>query len=200
MARKRTPSGRARPKTIENQLLLTVNKVNKRLNRLDNANVYGRYSSRKILELANASKNILYSRKRRNKIKISNLGKLTSSEMRLYTKQMEKFLKSPTSTVSGVKRAKANIIKKVKTTLSSETGVELSEDDVEDFYNLVNKNDDFKYLADRIPPSQVYVLMQHTKQGDGDSDDFINLLEDYLTVNNKNVRTKATRLYNKFVQ
>lgn len=200
MARKRTPSGRARPKTIENQLLLTVNKVNKRLNRLDNANVYGRYSSRKILELANANKNILYSRKRRNKIKISNLGKLTSSEMRLYTKQMEKFLKSPTSTVSGVKRAKANIIKKVKTTLSAETGVELSEDDVEDFYDLVNKNDDFKYLADRIPPSQVYVLMQHTKQGEGDSDDFINLLEDYLTVNNKNVRTKATRLYNKFVQ
>lgn len=200
MARKRTPSGRARPKSIQNQLLLSVNKVNKRLNRLDKANVYGRYSSRKILELANASENILYSRRRRNKIKISNLGKLTSSEMRLYTKQMEKFLKSPTSSVSGVKRAKANIIKKVKTTLSAETGVELTEDDVEDFYNLVNKNDDFKYLADRIPPSQVYVLMQHTKQGEGDSDDFINLLEDYLTVNNKNVRTKATRLFNKFVQ
>lgn len=200
MARKRTPSGRARPKTIESQLLLAVNKVNKRLNRLDKANVYGRYSSRKILELANESKDISYSRKRRNKIKISNLGKLTSSEMRLYQKQMERFLKSPTSTVSGVKKAKANIIKKVKTTLSAETGVELSEDDVEDFYDLVNKNDDFKYLADRIPPSQVYVLMQHTKQGEGDSDDFINLLEDYLTVNNKNVRTKATRLYNKFVQ
>ena len=72
MARKRTPSGRARPKTIENQLLLTVNKVNKRLNRLDKAKVYGRYSSRKILELANADKNILYSRSKRNKIKISN--------------------------------------------------------------------------------------------------------------------------------
>lgn len=200
MARKRTPSGRARPKTIENRLLLTVNKVNKRLNRLDNANVYGRYSSRKLLELANANKNILYSRRRRNKIKISNLGKLTSSEMRLYTKQMEKFLKSPTSTVSGVERAKANIIKKVKTTLSSETGVELTEDDVEDFYNLVNKNDDFKYLADRIPPSQVYVLMQHIKQSGGNTEDFISLLEDYITVNNKNVRTKATRLYNKFVE
>lgn len=200
MARKRTPSGRARPKTIENRLLLTVNKVNKRLNRLDNANVYGRYSSRKLLELANANKNILYSRRRRNKIKISNLGKLTSSEMRLYTKQMEKFLKSPTSTVSGVEKAKANIIKKVKTTLSSETGIELTEDDVEDFYNLVNKNDDFKYLADRIPPSQVYVLMQHIKQSGGNTEDFISLLEDYITVNNKNVRTKATRLYNKFVE
>ena len=200
MARKRTPSGRARPKTIENRLLLTVNKVNKRLNRLDNANVYGRYSSRKLLELANANKNILYSRRRRNKIKISNLGKLTSSEMRLYTKQMEKFLKSPTSTVFGVEKAKANIIKKVKTTLSSETGIELTEDDVEDFYNLVNKNDDFKYLADRIPPSQVYVLMQHIKQSGGNTEDFISLLEDYITVNNKNVRTKATRLYNKFVE
>ena len=70
MARRRSPSGRARPKTLENQLYITANKVNKRLNRLDKGGVYGRYSSRKLLQFVNAEKNILYSRKGKNKIKI----------------------------------------------------------------------------------------------------------------------------------
>lgn len=199
MARKRSASGRARPKTLENQLYITSNKVNKRLNRLDKAGVYGRYSSRKLLQFVNSEKNILYSRKGRNKIKIRNIGKLTSSEKRLYQKQMERFLKSPTSSVQGVQRVKDESLRKAKSTLSSETGVKLTDDDIEDFYNLINNDDDYKYLADQIPPSDVYILMQHVKQADGTPDDFISLLENYITVNNKNVRDRATRLITKFM-
>ena len=51
MARKRSVSGRARPKTLENKLRITVEKVNRRLNKLDQGNVYGRYASKKILRL-----------------------------------------------------------------------------------------------------------------------------------------------------
>lgn len=199
MARRRSPSGRARPKTLENQLYITASKVNKRLNRLDKGNVYGRYSSRKLLQFVNAEKNILYSRKGKNKIKIRNMGKLTDSEKRLYQKQMERFLKSPTSSVQGVQKVKEDAMRKVKSTLSAETGVKLTDDDIEDFYNLINNNDDYKYLADQIPPSELYILMQHVKQNDGTADDFISLLENYITVNNKNVRDRATRLITKFM-
>lgn len=199
MARKRSVSGRARPKTLENQLYITTNKVNKRLNRLDKGNVYGRYSSRKLLQFVNSEKNILYSRKGKNKIKIRNIGKLTSNEIRLYQRQMEKFLKSPTSSVQGVQKVKNESLRKAKSTLSAETGVKLTDDDIEDFYNLINNDEDYKYLADQIPPSDVYVLMQHVKQNNGTPDDFITLLENYITVNNKNVRDRATRLITKFM-
>lgn len=198
MPRKRSVSGRARPKTLENKLRITVEKVNRRLNRLDQARVYGRYASKQILRLANTDRNILYSRKRRNKLIIRTKG-LTQSELRLYQKQMESFLKSRTSTVSGVKQARANVIDKVKKSLSGMTDVELTDDDVEDFFNLTSKDNDFKYLADRMDPSKLYILMQHTKEVDGTGENFISMLENYMTVNNQNVRKKATRLYNKFV-
>ena len=197
MARKRSVSGRARPKTLENKLRITVEKVNRRLNKLDQGKVYGRYASKQILRLA-GQKNILYSRKRRNKLIISTKG-LTQSELRLYQKQMESFLKSKTSTVSGVKQARANVIEKVKKSLSGMTDLELTDDDVEDFFNLTSKDNDFKYLADRMDPSKLYILMQHTKEADGTGENFISMLENYMTVNNQNVRNKATRLYNKFI-
>lgn len=197
MARKRSVSGRARPKTLENKLRITVEKVNRRLNKLDQGKVYGRYASKQILRLA-GQKNVLYSRKRRNKLFISTKG-LTQSELRLYQKQMESFLKSKTSTVSGVKQARANVIEKVKKSLSGMTDLELTDDDVEDFFNLTSKDNDFKYLADRMDPSKLYILMQHTKEADGNGENFISMLENYMTVNNQNVRKKATRLYNKFV-
>lgn len=197
MARKRSVSGRARPKTLENKLRITVEKVNRRLNKLDQGKVYGRYASKQILRLA-GQKNVLYSRKRRNKLFISTKG-LTQSELRLYQKQMESFLKSKTSTVSGVKQARANVIEKVKKSLSGMTDLELTDDDVEDFFNLTSKDNDFKYLADRMDPSKLYILMQHTKEADGTGENFISMLENYMTVNNQNVRKKATRLYNKFV-
>lgn len=197
MARKRSVSGRARPKTLENKLRITVEKVNRRLNKLDQGKVYGRYASKQILRLA-GQKNVLYSRKRRNKLFISTKG-LTQSELRLYQKTMESFLKSKTSTVSGVKQARANVIEKVKKSLSGMTDLELTDDDVEDFFNLTSKDNDFKYLADRMDPSKLYILMQHTKEADGNGENFISMLENYMTVNNQNVRKKATRLYNKFV-
>ena len=198
MARKRSVSGRARPKTLENKLRITVEKVNRKLNKLDQGKVYGRYASKQILRLASTDKNILYSRKRRNKLFISTKG-LTQSELRLYQKQMESFLKSKTSTVSGVKQARANVIEKVKKSLSGMTDLELTDDDVEDFFNLTSKDNDFKYLADRMDPSKLYILMQHTKEADENGENFISMLENYMTVNNQNVRKKATRLYNKFV-
>ena len=198
MARKRSVSGRARPKTLENKLRITVEKVNRKLNKLDQGKVYGRYASKQILRLASTDKNILYSRKRRNKLFINTKG-LTQSELRLYQKQMESFLKSKTSTVSGVKQARANVIDKVKKSLSGMTDLELTDDDVEDFFDLTSKDNDFKYLADRMDPSKLYILMQHTKEADGTGENFISMLENYMTVNNQNVRKKATRLYNKFV-
>lgn len=198
MARKRSVSGRARPKTLENKLRITVEKVNRKLNKLDQGKVYGRYASKQILRLANTDKNILYSRKRRNKLIISTKG-LTQSELRLYQKQMESFLKSKTSTVSGVKQARANVIEKVKKSLSGMTDLELTDDDVEDFFNLTSKDNDFKYLVDRMDPSKLYILLQHIKESDGNAEDLITMLESYMTVNNQNVRKKATRLYNKFV-
>ena len=112
---------------------------------------------------------------------------------------MEKFLKSPTSSVQGVQRVKNDSLTKAKSTLSAETGVKLTDDDIEDFYNLINNDDDYKYLADKIPPSDIYVLMQHVKQAGGAPDDFIALLESYITVNNENIRKRATRLITKFM-
>ena len=82
--------------------------------------------------------------------------------------------------------------------MSEITDEDISEQDVEDFYTLVEDND-FRYLADKIGDSDIYILVNEAKSRDLDESGFVNMLEQYMTVNTKEARDAASNLYNKFV-
>lgn len=198
MPRKKSPGGRALPKTPQSQLLLQVSKVNRRLNRLERAGVYGRYASKKFIRFANESRNISYKRSRKNKIQILNVKKLTPAETRMISKKISQFAKNKTSSPIGLNEVADTTKAKIKQSLKNYKE-DIDDEDVEDFYEMT-ADDDYRYFADKIGDSQLYALIQESIEKNYTQNDFIETLSQYITVNNADVRKKAERLYNKYVK
>ena len=198
MPRKKSISGRSKGLTIESRLIRNIEKTNKALNRLEKVRAYGKYSSRKILDLANVPA-FTYKRRSINKFKLSKSpSKLTTSEQLFYLKTFEKFLKSSTSSVSGIEKAKSEIKEKVRKGLSEIAEEQLTDEDVEDFYDM-HYNDDYKYFTQFIDDSDIYALIREAKKYDWDENKFISGLEQLMTINIEETRNRAIRLYNKYV-
>ena len=198
MPRKKSVGGRAKPISQTNRLLLQVNKVNRRLNRLEKAGVYGRYSSKKLIRFANESKNISYKRSRKNKIKILDVKSLKPAETLYISKTLSKFTKSKTSSPIGLKEVSDTTKEKIKQALGNFVE-DVDDEDVEDFFEFI-EDDEFRYFADKIGDSQLYALIGEARAKDYSENKFVETLEQYITLNNADVRKKAQRLYNKYVR
>lgn len=198
MARKKKESGRARAATKENKLLLTLDKVNRKLQQLDVNQVYGKYSAKKMLALVSRESQISYKRDRRAKLSV-NVKNLNASQIRYYQKVFDSFLRSKTSSPIGIKEVRSKTEQKLKQSLGELLDKEISEEDIDDFYTLV-QDEDFRYIADKIGDSLEYILVEQIRTADGTEEDFINLLSKFITVNTEELREKAKRLYNKYVK
>ena len=197
MPRKRSPRGRARVPTPADKLLRSIEKTNRKLNRLDSVGLYGKYATKKLLRTILKESPIKYNRGKRVKVTV-NVKKLNPSQIRYYQKVFNSFLESKTSSPIGIKDVESKTRDKLKQSLSEITDEDITEQDVEDFYTLVEDND-FRYLADKIGDSDIYILVNEAKSRDLDEEGFTNMLEQYMTVNTKEARDAASNLYNKFV-
>lgn len=197
MPRKKRISGRARPTTPESKLLITVEKVNRRLKQLDVNQVYGTYSVNKMLKAIRSENKIDYRRGRSQKIRVNVRG-LTKSQQRYYQKVFETFLDSKTSSVLGLIDSRTRTRAKLKRSLGNIVDRKMTDEDIDDFYDLVT-NDDFRYLADKIGDSEVYILLNYAKENQLSEPKFEDLMRQYITTNNVDVRRKAERLYDKFI-
>lgn len=196
MARKRI-SGRSRVPTPANKLLRSIEMTNRKLNRLESAGVYNKYASKKLLRTISNEAPIKYNKGKASKVTV-NVKQLTPSQIRYYQKVFTSFLESKTSTTIGIKDKETKTRAKLKQSLSEITDEDISDQDVEDFYTLLEDND-FRYLADKIGDSDIYILVNEAKSRDLDEGRFTKMLEQYMTVNTKEARDAASNLYNKFV-
>lgn len=196
MARKKI-KGRARIPTPADKLLRSVEMTNRKLNQLESAGVYGKYASKKLLRTIRNESPIKYNRGKRVKVTV-NVKKLNPSQIRYYQKVFTSFLESKTSSPIGIKDKELKTRDKLKQSLSEITDEDITEQDVEDFYTLVEDND-FRYLADKIGDSDIYILVNEAKSRDLDEGGFTKMLEQYMTVNTKEARDAASNLYKKYV-
>lgn len=201
MARKKSTGGRSRGLTIQSRLIRNMEKTNKALNQLEKVRAYGKYSSRKVLDLANAPA-FKYKRRSLKKFKLAKSpSKLTKSEQLLYLKSFEKFLKSETSKVSGIKRAESEVKERVKKSLGEIAEKKLTDEDVEDFYDMMHDSD-FNHITNYISPSDEFALIQEAKEQDYTEDKFTKALAQISNIENpsEDFRNKAIKLYNKYVK
>jgi len=197
MPRKRT-SGRARISTAETRFLLTLDQVNRKLRQLDVNQVYGTYSAKKMLRTIKGDKVVDYKRSRRNdKIRI-NVNKLTIGQIRYYDKVFKNFLNSKSSSALGIREIRSKTEQSLAKSLGNLVDKELTKQDIDDFYSLVS-DEDFRYLADKIGDSDMYILLNATKEKKWSEPKFIETISQYITTNNEDVRKTAERLYDKFI-
>ena len=196
MPRKKSVGGRKRTVPTTNYLL---ERANKRLINLERANLSNKYASRELLKSLQGQKAVrIGSRKERNRIKV--IRSLNITEKRFVNKKLRQFIEAETSTPTGIKRKRAETRENVLQGLSKLVDRKLTEQDLDDFYYLI-ENEDFQGLADMIGDSEMYVLVDEAKQKNiKNPNDFVKLLNKHMTSNTKEVRDKATRLFNKYVK
>ena len=196
MPRKRSTAGRSRTST--QSLITMVNQVNRQLRKLERSGEYGKYASKEVIRTAKESKKLSYKRKGARYIRISKRAKFTPIEQRAIKKKLSVFLTSKLGKAHQIKKIRAETRKLVKARLQGLRDKELTNKDIDEFYELTH-DEDFRYLADKISDSDVYVLLEEVKESGGDADDLIEKLQQFMIFSNSSeAAEKAKRLYNKW--
>lgn len=192
MPRKRSVGGRKRTVLTTNYLL---ERANKRLINLEKANLGGKYASKQLIQGLQGQKSVkIGSRKLRNRIKV--IKKLNINDKRYIDKRLKQFLRAETSTPTGVKQVRENTRRGLEKMLNRT----LSDEDLDDIFTLMN-DPQYNYFKEKIGYEKVISLVDEAKQKNvNDVNGFIEMLKSHMTVNSKETRELATKLYNKFVK
>ena len=191
---KKRSTGRARSGTSLN---VSIERANKKLKLLKRYGKFGHYASKELLSAFANEPNIRIDKKSKSfPIKI-NTSRLTQGQVRYYKRQLDQFLRNKSSSILGIKDIEQKARRSLKDTLVQLTDDQITDEDLEDYYDLFT-TDEYKYFSDRIEPSdKLLVLLNEAKSRT--EDDFVKLLEQYMTLNSSDARQKAKKLYNKWV-
>ena len=192
MPRKKSVGGRKRTDLTTNYLL---ERANKKLVNLERANLSGKYASKQLIQgLQEQFKVKIGSRKARNRIKV--IRKLNLNEKRFVDKRLKQFLRAETSTPTGVRQVRENTRHGLEKLLNRK----LSDQDLDDIFTLMN-DPQYNYFKEKIGYEKVLSLVDEAKQKEvKTSNEFIEMLKSHMTVNSKETRDLATKLFNKFVK
>lgn len=187
--------GRARIVTKEHALDIQINRVNQKLKRLYKANLQNKYAAKKLNKLL----------KVQGDFKIVNgrikgqPAKLNISQIRYYQKVFKSFIESPVSSPIGIRQSRERSRKALKETLNDIIDDRvITDEDVDDFYDFV-ESDEYSYFAEKISPSELYILINEAQSKNWDETKFINTITNYASLNSDEARKKAQRLYEKYV-
>lgn len=192
MPRKRSAGGRKRTVLTTNYLL---ERANKRLINLEKANLGEKYASKQLIQGLQGQKSVkIGSRKLRNRIKV--IKKLNINDKRYIDKRLKQFLRAETSTPTGVKQVRENTRRGLEKMLNRN----LTDEDLDDIFTLMH-DPQYNYFKEKIGYEKVISLVDEAKQKNvKDVNGFIEMLKSHMTVNSKETRELATKLYNKFVK
>ena len=191
--RKRT-TGRARSST---SLYVSIERTNKKLRQLKKGGKLGHYASKDLLRQLQQDNRVIISRNKKNILTIKTAN-LKPADIRYYKRALDTFRKNKSSSVMGIADIETRKRATLKNTLSQLTDADITDQDVEDFYDLVD-NEDYRYFADKVGDSLIYILIEEAKDKSLSEESFISMLEKYMTINSKEAREKASRLYKKWV-
>lgn len=204
MPRKKSVSGRARATNAENQLQLQAEKITKRLRSLEKAGEYGKLNAQKeLIRFAQTNPFVSIKKSRgskRRRLIVSKLKK-TIAEQRLIRKKFTTFLKSKVSSVAGIRQARAKMEESLKETLKGQTGREIDQEDVDRFIEIAKYAEEANQesILDKIDPSTFNMLVNVAREQNYSVPQLINLLNDYVLINNDYMRKEAEELYYKYV-
>ena len=125
---------------------------------------------------------------------------MTTPQLKLINKAITNFLKSKTSTISGILEVEAQTKQNIENIVSDVDMDSITSEDVNTLYDFFN-DEDFQDVTQYIPPSDLYVLLMDSKSN-GDSDtQFLRKIEMYIDKDSlyadSDMKEKLIRIYNK---
>ena len=204
MPRKKSVSGRAKAKTAENALRLQAEKINKRIRSLEKAGEYGsRYKIRDLIRFAQSNPYLIIKKSKKSKRHRLVLSKkhMPMVQLRLIRKKFNEVLKSKVFSKIGIIRARKEQRRSLRETFEEQYGKDFTNEDLDKFYELAEyaQQTQQESILDKIPPSEFFALVQVAKERKMSVSSWINLLSDYVQINNDYIRKEAEELYDKYV-
>ncbi len=186
-----------RQKELYNQNVELAQEVNRRLKGLRSAGYLGSYASKKLRKRLDTEVLKSWTVDKGGKVKLSK--NLTATQMMAVNKAMRQFLASKTSKARGIEQTRKETIKSLRKTLSQEDGELIDEEDAEMFYDMFADND-FDFFAEKIGSSELQMIIKDSIDANDSKDDWINRLSLYITMEDLDMRERAERLYEKYIQ
>lgn len=209
MPRKRSVSGRAKAKTIQNAIQVQINRLNKRQRSLKKRGNLGKYKSKELLNYVSQTRGVkLVKAKRSGVVRIAlDKTKQTFQQYMGIRKKFAEFLKSRALSNVGIENIRKSTRKELKKTLGEEIGRKATDADIDRFYEVVtqmNKASDASLLS-KIDPSDFNKLIIEAKEAKWGEDRFSRALgslanvADINDISNLYLRREATDLYHRYV-
>lgn len=183
-----------RSQTYKDTLKL-IKQANSRLTKLRQSGYgSGTWSSKKLKDRLQTSKIGAW---HRGKIKINE--NMTNTQLLGVQKKVNQFLVSKTSTPKGINKVRKKTIESLRITLSDEDKEKITSEDAEFHYEMLGNND-FDYFNEKLGASITWNLIDEAIEKNSKKKKWLEILGHYITLNDKNVRDKAIRLYNKYIK
>lgn len=190
-----------RATSLYKQVQREIKEVNKRLRALEKSGNYNSYSSKKLFERLGSKKlNVLNKSKKVNKghvLGIKLRKNMTNTDLAAVSKASNQFLRSATSTPKKLKKVVEQTKKSMYETLKAQNK-DISKEDIEAYYEMLG-NKDFEYFNDKIGASTMWSIIEDAIEMGDTKKEFLDRLNNYITLNDVDIREKAIRLYNKYV-
>lgn len=204
MPRKKSVTGRARIKTAENTLQLQAERVTKRIRSLEKTGEYGKLMAQKKLMRfvqINPFVSIRKSRGSKRRRLFVSKAKKTIAQQRDIRLALQRFLQSKVSSQIGIKKARANMRKSLSETLSGIKGDSVSDAEVDKFIEIAEYADQSMQvnIIEKIGKSEFQSLVNDAKELGKNVPQWIDTLNDYISINNDYMRNQAEELYYRFV-
>ena len=190
-----------RATSLYKQVQQELKEVNKRLRALEKSGNYNSYSSKKLFERLGSKKlNVLNKSKKVNKghvLGIKLRKNMTNTDLAAVSKASNQFLRSATSTPKKLKKVVEETKKSMYETLKAQNK-DISKEDIENYYEMLG-NKDFEYFNDKIGASTMWSIIEDAIEMGDTKKGFLDRLNNYITLNDVDIREKAISLYNKYI-
>ena len=126
---------------------------------------------------------------------------MSQAQLNLVRRSVKDFLyKSKTSTLTGIRQARANMVEGLKQSLSSSKDVDLSDREVQALYKLV-EDKDTRGTIEKIGASDTWKLLIDAREKKQSQRDFLAKVKEYYNyTNDQDVKNDLKDFYNKYVK
>ena len=209
MPRKRSVSGRAKVRTIQNAIQIQMNRLNKRQRSLKRGGNLGKYKSKELLNYVGQTRGIKLVKPKRSGVVqiVLDKTKQTFQQYKGIRKKFAEFLNSRALSNIGIEQIRERTRETLKKTLGEDIGRTATDEDVDKFYEVatqINKASEASLLS-KIDPSDFFKLVAEAKEEHWGEDRFARALgslaniADINDISNLYLRREATELYYKYV-
>ena len=128
---------------------------------------------------------------------------MSTSELTVLNKALRNFLNSKTSTIQGIQDIERQTKQNISNLIVDVDTPELETEDIETLYNFF-EDSDFRDVTEYIPPSDLYIILNESKQAGDNPKMFMSKIERYIDKDSLNsdsdMKNKLTRIYTKFIK